>query len=77
MNKIHITKNQFSDLINLTNNVFFPLTNFVTKNEFLKIVDKKKYKNKFFPLPIYFGVNKKNFERLKNKNICALVFLYE
>ena len=48
MNKINITKNQFSDLINIVNNVFFPLTNFVTKNEFLEIIDKKKYKNKFF-----------------------------
>ena len=68
MNKINISKNQFSDLINIVNKVFFPLTNFVTKNEFLEIVDKKKYKNKFFPLPIYFGINKKTFEKIKDKN---------
>jgi sulfate adenylyltransferase len=68
MNKINITKNQFSDLINLINNVFFPLKNFVTKNEFLEIIDNKKYKNKFFPLPIYFGISKKIFKKFKNKN---------
>ena len=65
MNKINITKNQFSDLINIVNKVFFPLTNFVTKNEFLEIVDKKKYKNKFFPLPIYFELIRKLLKRLR------------
>ena len=42
MNKINITKNQFSDLINLFNDVFLPLKNFVTKEDFLKIINKKK-----------------------------------
>ena len=45
MNKIHINKNQFSDLINLFGYVFFPLKNFVSRDEFLQIVDIKKYKN--------------------------------
>ena len=31
MDKINIDQNQFSDLINLTNGVFFPLKNFVSK----------------------------------------------
>ena len=42
MNKIDINKNQFSDLINLVNNVFYPLKNFVSKEEFKKIIDNKK-----------------------------------
>ena len=42
MAKINITKNQFSDLINLFNNVFSPLKNFVTEEEFLKINDYNK-----------------------------------
>ena len=67
MNKINITKNQFSDLINLINNVFFPLKNFVTKKEFLEIIDSKKFQNDFFPLPIYFGINKKIYLKSKDK----------
>ena len=59
MNKIHITQNQFSDLINLKNDVFYPVKNFVSKKEFINIIENMKYKNKFFPLPITFGVNKK------------------
>ena len=65
MNKIDINKNQFSDLINLVNNVFYPLKNFVSKKEFEKIIDNKKYKNKFFPLPITFGVTKETYLKFK------------
>ena len=67
MNKIHINKNQFSDLINLRNDVFYPLKNFVSKKEFIKIINNKKYKNKFFPLPITFGVTKEVYSKIKNK----------
>ena len=42
MDKIHINKNQFSDLINLLNNVFYPIKNFVSKKEFIQIIDNKK-----------------------------------
>ncbi len=74
MEKIHITKNQFSDLINLLNEVFSPLNNFVTKEEFLEIVKNNKFKNNFFPLPIYFGINKKNYLKLKNRNNIDLYY---
>ena len=43
MNKIDITKNQFSDLLNLLNDVFLPLKNFVTKVEFLEIINNKRF----------------------------------
>ena len=36
MQQITINDNQFSDLLNLLNGVFFPLTNF-SKKEFLKL----------------------------------------
>ena len=68
MTKINITKNQFSDLINLFNNVFSPLKNFVTEEEFLKIIYKKKFKKYFFPLPIYFGVTKEVYLKSKKKD---------
>ena len=68
MTKINITKNQFSDLINFFNNVFSPLKNFVTEEEFLKIIYKKKFKKYFFPLPIYFGVTKEVYLKSKKKD---------
>jgi len=74
MDKINITQNQFSDLINLFNDVFLPLKNFVTKVEFLKIINKKKFKNNFFPLPIYFGINQKKYLKIKNKNSFDLFY---
>ena len=66
MNKIDINKDQFSDLINLVNNVFYPLKNFVSKKEFEKIIDHKRYKNHFFPMPISFGVSKEIYMNCKN-----------
>ena len=67
MQQININNNQFSDLLNLLNGVFFPLTNFVSKKEFLEIVNFKKCNKKFFPLPIFFGVNKKQYQKIKNE----------
>ena len=68
MDKINITKNQFSDFINLFNDVFLPLKNFVTKIEFLEIIYNKKFKKYFFPLPVYFGITKEIYLKLKKKN---------
>lgn len=53
MSKILLSQNQFSDLLNLTNNVFFPLKNFVNKNEFELIVNESRYKKNFI-LFLYF-----------------------
>jgi sulfate adenylyltransferase len=74
MNKIHINKNQFSDLINLLNNVFYPLKNFVSKNEFIKIINDKEYKNQFFPLPITFGITKEIYSKIKDKKSFDLYY---
>ncbi len=67
MCNIYINKNQFSDLINLINNVFFPLKKFVTKKEFTQIIEKKNLKNSFYPFPIFFGVSKKIYLKIKEK----------
>lgn len=74
MNKIDINKNQFSDLVNLINNVFLPVKNFVSKEEFIEIINKKKFKNDFFPFPIFFGLNKKNYLKYKEKKILDLYY---
>jgi sulfate adenylyltransferase len=74
MDKIHINKNQFSDLINLLNNVFYPLKNFVSKKEFIQIINNKKYENHFFPLPISFGVTKEIYLKIKEKKNIDLYY---
>ena len=68
MDKINITKNQFTDLVNLLNDVFLPLKNFVTKIDFLEIINNKNFKDNFFPFPIFFGITKETYLRIK-KNI--------
>ena len=45
------------------------IKNFVTKKDFLKIINKKKFENHFFPLPIYFGVSKEIFDHLSQDTI--------
>ena len=74
MSKININKNQFSDLLNLINNVFYPLKNFVNKEEFLNIIYKNKLKNSFFPFPIFFGIPKKIYIKVKDKKNLDIFF---
>ena len=74
MDKIHLNKNQFSDLINLRNNVFYPLKNFVSKEEFIQIINNKRYENQFFPLPITFGVTKEIYLRFQEKKSFDLYY---
>ncbi len=66
---------QYSDFINIANNVFYPLKNFVNKKEFISILEKQKIKNKFFPFPIFFGLNKNQFNKIKKKD--KLIFFYK
>ena len=67
MEKININKNQFSDLLNLINNVFFPLKKFVNQKEFNEILKRKKFKNSFFPFPIFLGIPKNTYAKVKNE----------
>lgn len=74
MYKLNITKNQFSDILNLFHSVFFPLQNFVSKKEFLQIIYNKKFGNNFYPWPIFFGVDKKNFLKIKDLKTLNLYY---
>ena len=57
--KIQINKYQLSEIYNLYYKVFYPLTKFVSKKQFLSIVNKMEIsKNIFFPIPVYFSLNK-------------------
>ncbi len=58
--KINIDKLQLSDIYNLNFNVFYPLTKFVSKKQFINVSNNMKIeKNKFFPFPIYFSYKTK------------------
>lgn len=75
MNVFKLNQNQFSDLINLHHGVFKPLNNFVNKKEFVEILDNLKFKKYFFPYPIFFGMNKKDY--LIYKNVKNLTLIYK
>ena len=75
MSGLNLNQNQFSDFINISNNVFYPLINFVNKNDFNNILYKLRLKKNFFPYPIFFGINRKNYLKYKNKK--KLIFFYK
>ena len=55
--KLSIRYTNLLDIINLNFNVYYPLKGFVSKGDFLSIVNKYKLaNNKFFPLPIYINI---------------------
>ena len=74
MYNLNLTKEQFSDFLNLFYRVFYPLKNFVNREQFLNIINKKKFKKHFFSFPVYFGVNKKIYNNIKNKEIISLYY---
>ena len=74
MLKININQNQFSDLLNLIHKVFYPLKNFVDKKQFINILKKNKFGNFFFPFPIYFGVDKQTYKKIKNEKKLILKY---
>ena len=74
MINLQINKNQFSDLLNLINGVFFPLKHFVNETDFKKILYSRRINKRFFPLPIFFGVTKKNYNKINNLNNVKLFY---
>ncbi len=74
MTSIIISDNQFSDLLNIVHGVFKPINNFVNKDEFVSIVNHLHIRKKFFPLPIYFGISKKEYLKIKNKKEINLTY---
>ena len=64
----NIKKHNLADILNLHFNVFDPLNKFVSKNEFLSIINGYKLLNgKFFPFPIFFNIKVLNIKKLRKK----------
>lgn len=74
MTNISINKEQFSDLLNLHYGVFYPLKNFVNYSQFKNILFAQKINNKFFPFPIFFGINKINFQKVQKSQHLKLFY---
>ena len=72
--KFKLNYKQYSDLLNITNNVFFPVKNFVNKHEFHSILIEQKLKNNFFPFPIFFGLSQKKYNEIKDKKSLMLIY---
>ncbi len=60
MNSLSISKEQFSDILNLSNGVFSPLKHFVGEEDFKNILLKKKNWKKIFSYSNFFWNKKKN-----------------
>tara|TARA_B100000989_G_C19511894_1_gene459521 strand:- start:326 stop:1354 length:1029 start_codon:yes stop_codon:yes gene_type:complete len=74
MKILNLNYKQYSDLFNLKNNLFFPLKNFVNKDELKSILFKKRFRNFFFPFPITFGLNKSKYLKFKHDKKLILVY---
>ena len=77
--KIEINHNQLSDIYNIFYKVFDPIDKFVSKKQFLSITNNMQVnKHSFFPIPIYFCIDRisKNTKKLdvyfKKNFICNL-----
>jgi len=66
--KLNIKNHNLTDIINLKFGVYKPLTEFVSKEDFLNIVSNFKTKeNKFFPFPIFFDISANLQKKIKIK----------
>ncbi|MDC0628368.1 hypothetical protein OAP04_02190 [Pelagibacteraceae bacterium] len=74
MINLQINKNQFSDLLNLINGVFFPLKHFVNESDFKNILYNRKINKSFFPMPIFFGVTKKDYNKINGLKYVKLFY---
>ena len=70
---IKINKKNLSDIFNLKYQVFKPLDEFVSKSEFMSIINNYTYKKNFFPFPIYLPL--KNNIKFKNNQKISLYYL--
>ena len=64
--KLNIEFNNLLDIINLNFGVYYPLNEFVSKENFLSIVKKKRLiNNKFFSIPIFINISSALYNKLK------------
>ena len=73
--KLNIKYNNLLDIINLYFGSYRPLNNFISKEDFLSIVNNYHTKNNiFFPLPIYIDISSKFYSKAKHSKIINAFF---
>ena len=72
--KFKLNHKQYSDLINISTGVFSPLKKFVNKEQFDTILKKQILEKKFFPFPVFFGLNKEQYKNIKSQKTLILEY---
>ena len=73
--KLKINHHKLTDIINLKFGVYKPLIEFISKDDFIEIINKFKTKRKqFFPFPIYFDIPLRVYKKIKKEKRLNLYF---
>ena len=68
--KLNLKYNNLLDIINLRYKVYYPLHEFVSKSDFLSIVNNCRLENrKFFPFPIFINISTAQYNKFKKIKI--------
>ena len=64
--RLNLKYNNLLDIINLKYKVYYPLHEFVSKSDFLSIINNYRLKNrKFFPFPIFINISAIQYSKFR------------
>jgi sulfate adenylyltransferase len=73
--KLNINHKNLLDIINLHYKSYYPIKSFVSKEDFLSIVNNYRNKNNlFFPMPIYINISEKVYKKIKNSKLIKTIY---
>jgi sulfate adenylyltransferase len=74
MPSISLNFQEYLELERLSDNSFFPVKNFMKKKDALSVINKMKFKDKIFPLPILLSIQANQYKDLLNKKVVVKLF---
>ena len=74
MKSINLNFNQYLELEKLGKGVFYPVSDFMKKNDFYSVINKMKYKKKIFPLPIILDISEDVKKKIFNRKQINLTY---
>ena len=74
MLSLKIDSLQYFEILNLSNGCYYPVKKFMNKNDIENVILNYKYKNKFFPIPIFFNVSENNKNKIEKEKSFNLIF---
>ena len=73
--RININKKNLLDIINIKFKVFDPIDSFMSKEDFISVVESFNLTNNvFFPLPIYLDIDQEDYKNTKKTNLLNIFF---